>query len=81
MSKYAEVWAAARPYMRARKNDVHIPLSYGYAERLLEQHPEADADVVLLGILLYAVLGKLADVFARGLERWWLRWHPGYQAK
>jgi sulfonate transport system permease protein len=35
-------------------------------------------DVVLVGILLYAVLGKLADVFARGLERWWLRWHPGY---
>ncbi|MCJ0763153.1 aliphatic sulfonate ABC transporter permease SsuC [Variovorax terrae] len=37
-------------------------------------------DVVLVGILLYALLGKLADMFARGLERWWLRWHPGYQA-
>ncbi|TWO70715.1 aliphatic sulfonate ABC transporter permease SsuC [Caenimonas sedimenti] len=37
-------------------------------------------DVVLVGILLYALLGKLADVFARGLESWWLRWHPGYQA-
>jgi sulfonate transport system permease protein len=36
-------------------------------------------DVVLVGILLYALLGKLADLFARGLERWWLRWHPGYQ--
>lgn len=36
-------------------------------------------DVVLVGILLYAALGKLADVFARGLEQWWLRWHPGYQ--
>jgi hypothetical protein len=24
------------------------------------------------------LLGKLADLFARGLERWWLRWHPGY---
>jgi sulfonate transport system permease protein len=35
-------------------------------------------DIVLVGILLYALLGKLADVFARGLERWWLRWHPGY---
>ena len=38
-------------------------------------------DVVLVGILLYALLGKLADVLAKGLERWWLRWHPGYQAK
>ena len=37
-------------------------------------------DVVLVGILLYALLGKLADVLAKALERWWLRWHPGYQA-
>ena len=36
-------------------------------------------DVVLVGILLYALLGKLADVVAKGLEHWWLRWHPGYQ--
>ena len=33
---------------------------------------------VALGILLYALLGKLADLLARGLEHWWLRWHPGY---
>jgi sulfonate transport system permease protein len=37
-------------------------------------------DVVLVGILLYAMLGKLADLAAKGLEHWWLRWHPGYQA-
>ena len=36
-------------------------------------------DVVLVGILLYALLGKLADVLAKTLERGWLRWHPGYQ--
>ena len=36
-------------------------------------------DIVLVGILLYAALGKLADLFARALERSWLRWHPGYQ--
>jgi sulfonate transport system permease protein len=36
-------------------------------------------DVVLVGILLYALLGKLADILARVLERYWLRWHPGYQ--
>ncbi|MEY8876561.1 MAG: aliphatic sulfonate ABC transporter permease SsuC [Leptothrix sp. (in: b-proteobacteria)] len=36
-------------------------------------------DVVLVGIGLYALLGKLADLLAKGLERWWLRWHPGYQ--
>lgn len=36
-------------------------------------------DIVLLGILLYALLGKLADLCARALEHHWLRWHPGYQ--
>lgn len=37
-------------------------------------------DVVLVGILLYALLGKLADVLAQVLERYLLRWHAGYQA-
>ncbi|MDR5733539.1 aliphatic sulfonate ABC transporter permease SsuC [Caballeronia sp. LZ025] len=36
-------------------------------------------DVVVVGILLYAVLGKLADVLAKGIERLALRWHPAYQ--
>jgi sulfonate transport system permease protein len=35
-------------------------------------------DVVLVGILLYALLGKLADVLARALERRCLCWHPGH---
>lgn len=37
-------------------------------------------DVVLLGILLYALLGKAADVAARLLERRWLRWNAAYTA-
>lgn len=36
-------------------------------------------DVVLVGILHYALLGKLADVLAQLLERYLLRWHSGYQ--
>jgi sulfonate transport system permease protein len=36
-------------------------------------------DVVVVGILLYAALGKLADVLAKSLERVSLRWHPAYQ--
>jgi sulfonate transport system permease protein len=36
-------------------------------------------DVVLVGVLLYALLGKLADLVARGLERRFLRWNPAYQ--
>ncbi len=37
-------------------------------------------DVVVLSILLYALLGKLADAAARLLEEKWLSWHPNYQA-
>ena len=37
-------------------------------------------DVVLLGILLYALLGKLADVAARALEKSWLKWNTAYAA-
>ena len=35
-------------------------------------------DVVLLGILMYALLGKLADLLAKALERRLLRWHPAH---
>lgn len=36
-------------------------------------------DVVVLSILIYALLGKLADVVARALERATLSWHPAFQ--
>ena len=34
---------------------------------------------VVLGILLYAMLGKGADALARALERRLLRWNPAYR--
>jgi sulfonate transport system permease protein len=36
-------------------------------------------DVVLVGILLYALMGKLADVFSRYLEKYFLSWNPAYR--
>lgn len=38
-------------------------------------------DVVVLSILIYALLGKLADSTARLLERTCLAWHPAFQSK
>ena len=35
-------------------------------------------DVVVLSILIYALLGKLADTTARALERASLSWHPAF---
>jgi hypothetical protein len=58
---YAPVWREALPYLRARKNDVHVPLSFGYAEQLLAAYPEADRDVVLLGILLHDIGWAVVD--------------------
>jgi sulfonate transport system permease protein len=36
-------------------------------------------DVVVLSILIYALLGKLADSASRFLERMTLSWHPAFQ--
>ena len=58
---HGAVWAAARPYMRARKNDVHIPMAYDYAQRLLAQHPEVDGEIVSLAILLHDIGWAVVD--------------------
>ena len=36
-------------------------------------------DVVVLGVLVYALLGKLADSATRAIEHRALAWHPAYQ--
>ncbi len=36
-------------------------------------------DVIVLAIVIYAVLGKLADSVTRALERRCLAWHPAFQ--
>ena len=69
--RYAPAWAAARPYMRARKNDVHVPISFWYAQRLLERHPEADADVVLLAVMFHDAGWAVIDeerIYAEGFS-------------
>lgn len=36
-------------------------------------------NIVVLGVLIYALLGKLADIAAKTLEKRFLQWHPNYQ--
>ncbi len=36
-------------------------------------------DIMFFAVILYALLGKLADTTARGLERTLLQWHPNYR--
>lgn len=35
-------------------------------------------DVILLGVIIYAVLGKLSDSIVKLLEQAALQWHPSY---
>ncbi|HEY9104188.1 aliphatic sulfonate ABC transporter permease SsuC [Chitinimonas sp.] len=56
-----------------------ISASSGIGYLAMNAREFLQTDVVVLAILLYALLGKLADVAARALERRLLRWHPQFQ--
>jgi len=58
-----------------------ISASSGIGYLTMNAREFLQTDVVVLGILIYAVLGKLADSGARLLERRWLAWHPTFQAE
>jgi sulfonate transport system permease protein len=56
-----------------------ISASAGIGYMTMNAREFLQTDVVLLGVLIYAALGKLADVLTRALERRALAWHPSYQ--
>jgi sulfonate transport system permease protein len=56
-----------------------ISASSGIGYMTMNAREFMQTDVVVLGIIMYALLGKLADVLTRGLERRALAWHPAYQ--
>jgi sulfonate transport system permease protein len=56
-----------------------ISASSGIGYLAMNAREFLQTDVVVLAIVMYAILGKLADLAARGLERVWLRWQPAYQ--
>jgi HD superfamily phosphodiesterase len=53
MTQLDEIRALAEPYWQTRSNEIHVPGSFELARRLLEAHPEADADIVLPAVLLH----------------------------
>jgi sulfonate transport system permease protein len=56
-----------------------ISASSGIGYMTMNAREFLQTDVVLLGIVVYALLGKLADSLTRALERRCLAWHPAYQ--
>jgi ABC-type nitrate/sulfonate/bicarbonate transport system substrate-binding protein len=57
-----------------------VSASSGIGYMTMNAREFLQADVVVLGILIYAILGKLADASTRLLERW-LAWHPAFQPR
>ncbi len=56
-----------------------ISASSGIGYMTMNAREFLQTDVVLLGIIVYALLGKFADVLTRALEHRVLSWHPAYQ--
>jgi sulfonate transport system permease protein len=56
-----------------------IAASSGLGYMAMQAREFMQIDVVVLSILIYALLGKLADSASRGLERLTLSWHPAFQ--
>jgi sulfonate transport system permease protein len=54
-----------------------IAASSGLGYMALNAREMMQTDVMVLAVLLYAMLGKLADVIARALERRFLSWRTG----
>jgi HD superfamily phosphodiesterase len=55
LTRYDPVWRTAEPYLRARKNDVHIPLCFAWCQELLDHYRDGDRDVCSLAILLHDI--------------------------
>jgi sulfonate transport system permease protein len=56
-----------------------IAADSGIGHMATEAREFMQTDVVVLAILIYAALGKLADSFVRLLERRTLAWHPSFR--
>jgi sulfonate transport system permease protein len=58
-----------------------VSASSGIGYMTMNAREFLQTDIVVLGILIYALLGKLADSATLGLERVCLAWHPAYVTK
>lgn len=68
------LWKAVEEPLRSRGNDIHTPLSFAFAEFLLDAHPEADPLVVRTAILLHDTGWSRCDeskIFTEGFQGDW----------
>ena len=68
------LWRAVEPATRTRANDVHLPLTVAYAERLCAAHPDANAELVRVTALLHDTGWSRVDedrIFREGFGADW----------
>jgi sulfonate transport system permease protein len=58
-----------------------IAANSGIGYMAMQAREFMQTDVVVLAILIYGALGKVADSVSRWIERRTLGWHPGFQAE
>lgn len=56
---YDQIYQKAEVYWDTRYNDVHVPMAYDFAKKLLAHYPQAEAAVVLPAILLHDIGWKM----------------------
>ncbi|MFM9920023.1 HD domain-containing protein [Lacisediminihabitans sp. H27-G8] len=70
------LWRAVEVEMQTRGNNIHIPISFAFAERLCDSYPEADSLVVRVAILLHDTGWARVDetkIISEGFGKDWRR--------
>ena len=76
------VWRSIVTESRARANDIPLPISFAFAERLCDAYPEADALVVRVAILLHDTGWARVDedrIISEGFSGDWRRADVRYE--
>ncbi|MGL3150153.1 HD domain-containing protein [Microbacterium sp. A82] len=76
------LWRAIVAESRSRQNDIHLPISFAFAERLCASHPEADALVVRVAIVLHDTGWSRVDqdrIISEGFSGDWRRADVRYE--
>lgn len=76
------LWRAIEPETRARRNDIHLPLSLAYAERLCNAYPAADRRIVRVATVLHDTGWAHVDetrIISEGFGPDWRRSHIRFE--
>ncbi|MGV8967738.1 MAG: HD domain-containing protein [Cellulomonas sp.] len=68
------IWTAVVSELRVRGNDIHVPISMAYTDRLCAANPEADSLVVRIALLLHDTGWARVDetkIISEGFSKDW----------